>query len=117
MTRSALKKQFDAKIKKAVARLAKYYDPEKIILYGSVAHGDFNEDSDIDLLIIKKGVDKVRPHQRVYQVLVKLRDIYGIEPRVYSPEEVSDVPKWMFFLREALDEGQTIYEKNKTTIR
>ena len=39
------------------------YEPEKIILYGSAARGEFTDESDIDLLIIKntdkdKGKDK-----------------------------------------------------------
>jgi len=61
MTKIQLKKQFEGQIKRALGALKKY-DPEKIILYGSVARGDFNQDSDIDLLIIKRGVDKIKPH-------------------------------------------------------
>jgi len=35
-------------------------DPDKIILFGSHARGDYNEKSDIDLLILKKGIKNER---------------------------------------------------------
>jgi len=34
--------------------------PDKIILFGSYARGDFRNDSDIDLLILKKGLKNER---------------------------------------------------------
>ena len=34
--------------------------PEKIILFGSYARGDYNENSDIDLLVLKKGLTNER---------------------------------------------------------
>ena len=34
--------------------------PDQIILFGSYARGDFKEKSDIDLLIVKKGLKKGR---------------------------------------------------------
>jgi predicted nucleotidyltransferase len=35
-------------------------NPEKIILFGSYARGDYEKDSDIDLLILKKGLKNER---------------------------------------------------------
>ena len=40
-----------------VRRIAEVAQPEKIILFGSAARGDMNRHSDIDLLIVKEGVD------------------------------------------------------------
>jgi predicted nucleotidyltransferase len=42
-----------AKINDIVNRIAIKFDPDKIILFGSYAVGNPNNDSDIDLLIIK----------------------------------------------------------------
>ena len=111
MTKQELKKQFEKNIKKAVLALKKY-EPDKIILYGSVARGDFDENSDIDLLIIKKGVEKIKPHQRIFEVLQLLGIDATYEPRVYSPQEIASTPKNNFFLQEALREGKIIYEKS-----
>lgn len=44
----------DAELKKIVEVLKQEYDPEKIILFGSLLDGNIHEYSDIDLLIIKK---------------------------------------------------------------
>ena len=35
-----------------IERIAKWCDPEKIILFGSYATGDARDDSDIDLLVV-----------------------------------------------------------------
>ena len=110
MTKQQLEQQFNNQTQKAVNILKKSYHPDKIILYGSVARGDFTEDSDIDLLIIKKGVDKIEPHLPIYQALTLLDNIYRVEPRVYSPEEIKRTPKNNFYLQTALKEGKTLYE-------
>ena len=46
-------------IQEVVERIKTEYQPEKIILFGSYAYGTPNEDSDIDLLIVK-DTDKGR---------------------------------------------------------
>jgi len=48
---------FVDKIVEAIVSLAK---PEKIILFGSCARGDFGVNSDIDILILKKGLKDER---------------------------------------------------------
>lgn len=111
MTKQALKKQFNFQIEQAVEAL-KTYNPDKIILYGSVARGDFNEDSDIDLLIIKKGVDQVKPHLRIYQVLRMLKESSRVEPKIYSPKELKYRIKYHdWHLEEAVEQGKVLYEK------
>lgn len=111
MTHLQLKQQFDQEIEKAIQALKKY-NPEKIILYGSFVRDDFDKDSDIDLLIIKKGVEKEKPHQRVYNVLKVFNEPLRVEPQVYSPEEIKKLIGWnAWFLKEALEQGKVIYEK------
>ncbi len=111
MTKAELKQKFEKDIKRAILALKKY-KPDKIILYGSVARGDFNEDSDIDLLVIKRGVDGIKPHKRIFDVLRVLDDSASYEPRVYSPKEIKNLLKWnAWFLKEALKQGKVIYEK------
>ena len=40
-------------ISQIVDKIIREYQPKKIILFGSYAYGEPNEDSDIDLLIVK----------------------------------------------------------------
>src|SRR5688572_17485031 len=41
-----------AKIRRFARSIAKLFEPEKIVLFGSYAYGKPNEDSDVDLLVI-----------------------------------------------------------------
>ena len=43
-------------IDKIVSILVSTVDPDQIMLFGSYARGDFTEKSDIDVLILKKGL-------------------------------------------------------------
>jgi len=44
------------KLNNIISQIRDKYKPEQIILFGSLARGEFNKDSDIDLLIIKDNV-------------------------------------------------------------
>ena len=82
--------------------------PNKIILYGSFAKGNWNENSDIDVAII---VDKIEDD---YLVLMKklnklTRDIdYRIEPVLLEPKD--DISG---FLTSVLHTGLLIYDVDK----
>jgi len=41
-------------IENIVHQIVEKYRPEKILLFSSIIHGNFNPDSDLDFLIIKK---------------------------------------------------------------
>ncbi|MDR1721698.1 MAG: nucleotidyltransferase domain-containing protein [Methanobrevibacter sp.] len=55
------------------AKSLNHEDIEKIILYGSVARGDDNEDSDIDVLVLTRDIDKVEEdiHSKANKILLK----------------------------------------------
>jgi len=44
-------------IEKIVDLIVPLVEPDQIVLFGSYARGDYNESSDVDLLVIKKGLD------------------------------------------------------------
>lgn len=71
--------------------IAKHYRPEKIILFGSAARGNYHADSDIDLLIIKQS-DKKKAY-RIKEVFESLRSVarkYPLDPIVYTPDEIKE---------------------------
>ena len=43
-------------VRAIVARIAERFDPERIVLFGSLARGDAGPDSDIDLLVVFREV-------------------------------------------------------------
>ena len=112
MTKSQLRKIYDKEIQTIVAAL-RAYKPEKIILFGSVASGKIKANSDIDLCIIKKGKDRLKMKEEIWDLLWKTGYGWEIEPdiHVYPPEIYQD---WLAredpFIAE-IEKGRVIYEK------
>lgn len=99
------------KISEIVNKIVSGYNPEKIILFGSYATGNPNEDSDLDLFVIK-DTDLPRP-KRVVQVR---KMIYGsmipIDLIVYTPKEIDESKDNKFgFVHEVLNTGKILYER------
>ncbi len=99
------------KISEIVKKIATGYNPDKIILFGSYASGNPNDDSDLDLFVIK-DTDLPRP-QRMVQVRKML---YGsmvpIDLIVYTPKEIDESKENRFsFVYEVLNTGKTLYER------
>jgi len=93
-----------------VNKIAVGYKPLKIILFGSYANGNANEDSDLDIFVIKES-DIPRP-QRIFQLRKML---YGtmlpIDLLVYTPDEVERSKADSFsFVNEILTNGKVVYE-------
>jgi len=85
------------------------YQPQKIILFGSVARGETDEFSDIDLIVIKET--KERFIQRLLDIAAYLPRDVAIDALVYTPGEVEAMVKADNpFIRRALEEGQVLYE-------
>lgn len=99
------------KISDIVKKIVIGYNPDKIILFGSYATGNPNEDSDLDLFVIKE-TDLPRP-QRTVQVR---KMIYGsmvpIDLIVYTPKEIDESKNNRFsFVYEVLNSGKILYER------
>ena len=71
-----------------VQRLVKAFEPDKIILFGSRARGDFHEQSDVDLLIIK---DSQEPKHRRRGGPISL--FLDLSPEVRQPVKTHNAAK------------------------
>ncbi|MCL5270931.1 MAG: nucleotidyltransferase domain-containing protein [bacterium] len=98
-------------IQKITERLVEAYHPQKIILFGSHAWGEPNEDSDVDLLIIKET-----PVRFLDRCLEARRSLRGVEDRipkdifVLTPEELSErVAIQDPFIQEIIGHGIELY--------
>lgn len=102
--------QLDQEIQSITNQLVRTYKPVKIILFGSGARGDFGENSDLDILVIKDGVDKVRRHDRNYKVRKLLQSALPLDILVYSPYEIN---KRLYlgdpFVESVIHEGKVLY--------
>lgn len=85
----------------------KLYNPEKIILFGSYASGKPTEDSDVDLIIIKKTHDPFLERQK--QVHLLLRTASAIDIFVLTPEEFKNAKQNNLFIKEATETGKIVY--------
>lgn len=85
--------------------------PEKIILFGSHARGEASSDSDLDLLVIVKGV--THPRQESTRIRRALRGLLiPIDVIVATPEQVGKYGDTIGLIYEpALREGKVLYER------
>lgn len=94
-----------------VRRLVTAINPDRIILFGSRARGDFRPDSDIDLLVIKNSDEQ--PHRRDARAYRAVGAV-GIPKDILwcTPEEVR---RWAdatnHVIARALSEGKVLYER------
>ncbi len=80
------KKIFRKGIKKFCNNVISTLNPKCIILYGSLARGDFNQRSDIDIIVISSNLPKDY-YQRA-TLLFELIETYDpIEPLGFTPSE------------------------------
>jgi len=100
------------KLQKVVENL-KRYKPEKVILFGSYAWGRPKNDSDIDLLIIKKT--KKPPYRRIPEARRYLYDIdSAFDILVLTPQELKKrLTLGDFFIEEIVKKGKVLYEAEK----
>ena len=109
-----MKRKLEKLLTKIVEKLKREYKPLKIILYGSYAHDNFRDGSDIDLFILKNTNER-----RVDRFIEVKRIIYNpnrkisISPLIYSPAELNErVRLGDDFILEILNTGIILYEES-----
>lgn len=95
-------------IEEAVRRIVEAIAPEKIILFGSAAHGEMGPDSDLDFLVIKQGMAIRDAHRAIRD---RLRGIgVPIDTVVVTPNTVERYGDIIgHIVRPALREGRVVY--------
>ncbi|PIP55302.1 MAG: DNA polymerase subunit beta [Bacteroidetes bacterium CG23_combo_of_CG06-09_8_20_14_all_32_9] len=95
-----------------VEKIVREIQPEKVILFGSYARGDFNNDSDLDLFIIKDSEESNRIMRRKLDTLLRGRR-FPVDIIVRKPSEVewNFRAKNPFYLYHIFKDGKVLYEK------
>lgn len=91
--------------------LTAQYQPQKVILFGSMARGLVSEWSDLDLVIIK---DTSLPFlKRLTEVALLCRLRVGVDFLVYTPNEFAQMvaDKNPFIIEEVIRKGKVLYER------
>jgi uncharacterized protein len=99
--------QFDQSLKIIIG----YLNPEKIILFGSRANGDFSENSDYDLFVLKNGISHKRKiTQELYKLLYPTK--LAIDLIIETPENFELLKSHTSFIYYQVDKfGKVVYEK------
>jgi len=96
------------KLKIEIVKRLKPLDPDKIILFGSYAYGNPNENSDIDLFLIKDEDIEV-------EALMRLRDLMrkekiGFDILSDSSKNIENANDY-FYKVDILQKGKVLYAK------
>jgi len=110
MSGKQLKQDYQKQIKSLVEAL-KAYEPEKIILFGSMLYAD-KPSNDIDLFLIKE-TKLSRLGERAREARKFLPDQrLPVDILVYTPGEVEEeVNRGNVFIAEILEKGRPLYEQ------
>ncbi|MEJ5251593.1 MAG: nucleotidyltransferase domain-containing protein [Chthonomonadetes bacterium] len=98
----------EATLQEIIRRIVEVAQPERIILFGSAARGEMGPHSDVDLLVVKRGVHRRRLAMTIRQ---NLREIgCAIDVIVVTPEDIeryNSCPALVIY--PALREGRVVY--------
>jgi len=96
-------------IKKFRKNVISKLNPKCIILYGSLARGDYNERSDIDIIVISSNLPD--SYYKRAKLLYSFIDTYDpIEPLGFTPDEfLRMIKKRHCTALFAMDEGKALY--------
>lgn len=99
-------------IKTVIKRIVRDYQPEKIYLFGFFAWGKPTQDSDVDLLIVKRTEeDFLQRHFRVRRII---DGEIAADILIQTPRELKRrLNLGDFFYRDIVKKGKCLYEKRK----
>jgi predicted nucleotidyltransferase len=94
-------------------------DPYRIILFGSYAHGNPNEHSDIDLMVIldnnhlsKTYEERLNKRVFIRNLVLEINRKIPLDILVYSKAELKKIKEYgNYFIDEIERTGKVIYEK------
>jgi uncharacterized protein len=99
----------DAILQEIVRRVVEVAKPEKIILFGSAARGNMGPNSDVDLLIVKRG--KYNRSRLAGDIYMNLHGVgRAVDVFLVTPEDVERYrDTHCLIIKPALQEGREVY--------
>lgn len=98
-----------AVLDEVIRRVVAVAQPEKIILFGSAVRGRVGPGSDLDLLVVRAGVDALDLMGDIY---LNLRGVgAAVDAIVASPDDLERYrDSYGMVIREALRNGRVVYD-------
>ncbi|GAB4581407.1 MAG: nucleotidyltransferase domain-containing protein [Anaerolineales bacterium] len=99
----------DIRVKNIVSEIVEKFFPEKIVLFGSYAHGTPTRDSDVDLLVIMPTQE--RPLRKAAEISASIEHPLPIDVIVKTPQEIETrLALGDTFISKIIQEGITVHE-------
>jgi predicted nucleotidyltransferase len=96
-------------IRRFARQVAKCYQPDKIMLFGSFAYGEPNENSDVDILVVMATRNEIDQSIRIWQAIDAP---FPLDLIVRTPRNLQwRLKEGDWFLREVIGKGKVLYEK------
>jgi len=92
-------------------QIVEQFDPEQIILFGSYAYGQPNQDSDVDLLVVLpfEGL----PVYKAIEIRRKLKPTFSLDLITRTSKQIQQrLDMGDFFIKDILQKGLILYETN-----
>jgi uncharacterized protein len=90
-------------------QITREFNPERIILFGSHAHGTPRWDSDVDLLVIMPF--NGRPASQATRIRSRIDTPVALDLLVRTPDQISKrLAMGDFFISEIMERGKVLYE-------
>lgn len=106
-------KTLDKWLPEVVERIVERFDPLRVILFGSLARGELNYDSDIDMLIVFPEVEREDKRALTVEIRRALSDMPV--PKDIVVTDLNEISRRGDLvgtvLRPALREGKVLYER------
>lgn len=103
------KRPNEQKLQEIIRRIVEVAQPEKIILFGSAARGEMGKNSDVDLLVVKRGeFDQGRLMGDIY---INLHGVdHAVDVILVTPEQVERYRNThCLIIAPALREGKEVF--------
>ena len=99
-----------SEIRELSDRIAREFNPDRIILFGSHAYGTPKEYSDVDLLVIMPF--EGHPFDKSMEILNKVDPDFSVDVIVRDPNDAARrYREYDPLIREAFDRGRVLHER------
>ena len=96
-------------------RIVREFNPDRIILFGSYAYGTPSEDSDVDLMVLLPF--EGRGLAKSLEIWDRVRPPFSVDILARQPDDTTRrYREWDPLVREALDKGRVLYERNSPRV-
>ena len=99
------------RIRDLTTQIAREFNPDRIILFGSHAYGEPSNDSDVDILVVLSF--KGKPVRKAIEIRNRINARMPLDLIVRTPEQLAErLAQNDWFMREIVERGRTLYESN-----